>query len=74
MSVLTPETMLTARKLPECSPEQLATLNLGLLRALQNYEFGTDAYFEFVAEFHDRAIKRFSRSASTHLSTRPTRS
>ena len=64
MSVLTPETMFTATKMPECSSYQIAKLNMDLVRHLQNYEFGTAEYYEAVADFHDRAADRVRRLAN----------
>lgn len=61
MSVLTPEAMLTSERLPECTLEELAALNMELVRELAGCEFGTDAYYEAIAKFHDRAANRCGR-------------
>jgi hypothetical protein len=58
MSVLTPEAMLTTERLPGRSPPEIAALNLDLVRALPDCEFGTEAYYKAIAEFHDRSSKR----------------
>lgn len=58
MSVLTQEMMFTASNLPSCSKEQLAELNMELVRRLQRYEFGTPAYQQAVSDFHDEVSNR----------------
>jgi hypothetical protein len=63
MVVLTPEVMFSAAKLPHCSPQEIKTLNMKLMQHLERYEYGTEAYWEAVAEFHYRVDDRSCRVA-----------